>query len=60
MYQALKVINMLIYDTEVEYLESNGTQWIDTGISPSLSTVSCIKVMNLASTGDVIYGYRVQ
>lgn len=32
----------LPYDAEVEYLESTGTQWIDTGIVPTLNkTIRC-------------------
>ena len=33
----------LPYDAEVEYLESTGTQWIDTGVIPNQSSVSEIK-----------------
>lgn len=42
---------------EVEYIEQTGTQWIDTGIIPDEDTVSHIKFMNLAVTGNVIYGF---
>lgn len=33
------------YDAEVEYLESTGTQWIDTGIVPDASTVCAAEIM---------------
>jgi hypothetical protein len=29
-----KVVRQLPYDAEIEYLESTGTQYIDTGITP--------------------------
>lgn len=41
---------------EVEYIESSGTQWIDTLVTPTSNTKSQIKFMNKAVTGDVIYG----
>ena len=46
----------LPYDAEIEYLESTGTQWIDTGIYPTNTTVAKLKFMNLSYTGDVIFG----
>lgn len=46
----------LSYDAEIEYLESSGTQWIDTGIYPTNNTIAKIKFMNLQTTGDVIFG----
>ena len=49
--------NTVSYDTEIEYLESTGTQWIDTGITPYTNTRVQFKFMNLAVTGDVIVGY---
>lgn len=42
---------------EVEYIESSGTQWINTGITPNTNTISKIKFMNLEETGNVIFGY---
>ena len=30
-----KMMKLLPYDAEVEYLESTGTQWIDTGVEPT-------------------------
>ena len=41
----------LPYDAEVEYLESTGTQWIDTGITPSAATECNIDLM---FTGETI------
>ena len=43
----------------VEYLESTGTQWIDTGIIPTTETVSQIKLKVLQSNGYNIYGYYI-
>lgn len=45
------------YDAEVEYIESTGTQWIDLGITPTNKTVAQMKVYNVESTGDVVFGY---
>ena len=45
------------YDAEIEYLESTGTQWIDTGIIPDSNTIVQFKFVNLYITGDVIIGY---
>jgi len=39
-------------------LESTGTQWIDTGIIPTINTKSQIKFCNLNATGAVIFGYN--
>ena len=47
------------YDAEIEYLESTGTQYIETGIIPNYQTKVQFKFMNLARTGDVIIGYDV-
>lgn len=47
----------LPYDSEVEFIESTGTQWIDTGIVPNTTTVAQFKVYNVEATGDVIFGY---
>jgi len=51
-----KVVRPLSYDAEIEYLESSGTQWIDTGIYPTNTTVAKLKFMNLMNTGAVIFG----
>lgn len=42
---------------KVEYLESDGTQWIDTGIVPNVYTWARLKFVNLVTTGDVIFGF---
>jgi hypothetical protein len=39
----------LPYDAEVEYLESTGTQWIDTGITPSSTTRCSLDLMFLST-----------
>lgn len=41
---------------EVEYIQSSGSQWIDTWVTPKDNTKSQIKFINLATTGNVIYG----
>ena len=46
------------YDAQVEYIESSGTQWIDTGFTPNQNTSAKFKVMNLAVTGSCIVGYQ--
>ena len=47
--------NLPLSYQEVEYIESSGTQWIDTWIIPKHTTKSQIKFKNLATTWDVIY-----
>ena len=42
---------------EVEYIESSGTQWIDTWVTATQNTISQIKVMNTTVTGDCIYWF---
>lgn len=49
----------LPYDAEIEYLESTGTQWIDTGIVPDSNTIVQFKFVNLNITDDVIIGYFI-
>lgn len=44
---------------QVEYIESTGTQYIDTEIIPYTNTVAQFKVMNLAVTGACIIGYFI-
>lgn len=45
------------YDSEIEYLETTGTQWIDTGVVPAEDTIVNIKFMPLTADGGVIVGY---
>ena len=45
------------YDAEVEYIESTGTQWIDTGIVPTGQTRAQFKVYGVERTNDVILGF---
>ena len=47
------------YDAEIEYLQSSGTQWIDTGIIPDSNTIVQFKFVNLYITDDVIIGYFI-
>lgn len=46
------LLSGLPYDAEVEYLESTGTQWIDTGCPISLDTIYQIKVRSLPNSAD--------
>ena len=48
----------LPYDAEVEYLESSGTQYINTGIIANPSTIIRTKLMNLSTTVYAILGYE--
>lgn len=45
----------LPYDAEVEYLESTGTQWIDTGIYPGNTTQTDISFMLRGNTASTSY-----
>jgi hypothetical protein len=46
-----------VYDAQVEYIESTGTQWIDTDIIPTATMYSQIKFNHLINDGKVIYGF---
>ena len=45
-------LNAIPYDAEVEYLESTGTQWIDTGIHATQNTTAKIKCAWMNTTND--------
>ena len=47
----------LPYDAEIEYLECNGLQWIDTGFTPTVNTRVQFKFKNTHYSGDVVIGY---
>ena len=49
----------LPYDAEIEYLESSGTQWIDTGIIPDSRTSFFLQVM-LVNTANTIYFFETR
>ena len=62
---ALMTGKRLPYDAEVEYLESMGTQWINTGITPTPSdTVRIVADLALTSinTGDnnIVFGSYIE
>lgn len=57
-YNQLKNISIPVGYEELEYIESSGTQWIDTGIIPTATTTANIKFMNLVLTGAVIFGHN--
>lgn len=46
----------LPYDAEIEYLQSSGTQWIDTGIKFNGSSKIEISFMGLANGNLAVYG----
>lgn len=43
---------------KVEYIQSSGTQWIDTGVIPNQNTRIQMKFRPLAAIGGVIIGYN--
>lgn len=47
-----------IYDSKIEYLQSTGTQYIDTGIIPDANTGAKVTVMKLSTTDRYILGLR--
>ena len=53
---AKKLVTRLPYDSEVEYLESTGTQYIDTGITPDINGISKISFMPTVSSSPVVWG----
>lgn len=48
----------LPYDAEVEYLESTGTQWIDTGVTVSSSSHIVVKMSDFSRDGSWMFGAR--
>lgn len=44
--------------TEVKYIQSSGTQWIDTGFKPNQNTRMTIKTAYLESAGNNVCGVR--
>ena len=48
----------LPYDAVVEYLESTGTQWIDTGIYPTATISVLFRVTASRTTSNFIFGSR--
>ena len=48
----------LPYDAEIEYLESNGTQYIDIGVSPNSDTGAYANVVCLDETDIYFFGLR--
>ena len=46
------------YDARIEYLESTGTQWIDTGIIPDNDTGLSIKAYSSNTTDSYVVGLR--
>lgn len=45
------MIRGIPYDAEIEYLQSTGTQWIDTGVVPTAGTI--------ISIGEISHNYTV-
>lgn len=42
---------------ELKYIQSTGSQYIDTGVLPTINTVSQFKFMSIATTWATIFGY---
>lgn len=57
---ALMTGRRLPYDAEVEYLESTGTQWIDTGIVAGDDTTFSVRFNCTSMVDTAIYGGRSQ
>lgn len=59
-----KMMKILPYDTEVEYLESTGTQWIDTGIKRNIDDEFFVDFQfpNLTQSQihSTVYGYEIE
>ena len=52
-----KMMKPLPYDAEIEFLESTGTQWIDTGIKTlSSSTVEVEAAATVFKSNDIMFG----
>ena len=66
LYGDRKMVKQLPYDAEVEYLESTGTQWIDTGYTKSQCPYFSLDVQPLITNvdsgmfGAYTSGYSVQ
>lgn len=54
-----KVVRELPYDAEIEYLSSNGTQWLDTGITPDSNTKVQFKFKTAQTARVLILGYHL-
>ena len=48
----------LPYDAEIEFLEGTGTQWIDTGIVPTINTEARVKWSPVRTNGGGFFGAR--
>ena len=57
-YSRRQLMSFKPYDAEVEYLESTGTQWINTRIVPTLNTKVVVKVAFTRRTYTGYYGVR--
>ena len=44
---------------QIDWIEGNGTQWLDTGVIPTEQTVSKFKVMSKQNSGNVVFGFYV-
>lgn len=50
-----RIVYEKLYDAEVEYLESSGTQWIDTGIMPDNTYTFDCKVAKTRNTYNCVF-----
>ena len=42
---------------QIAYIESSGTQWLDTGVVPTEQTITRFKFQNKEVTGNLIFGF---
>lgn len=52
-------LNAVPYDAEVEYLESTGTQWIDTGVVATSDTHINVRFSDYTVAGAWLFGVRI-
>ena len=41
---------------QLEYIQSSGTQWIDTGVKPTVATTIIVGLKIFEATGDSVIG----
>lgn len=58
MRNAMMAGKRLPYDAEVEYLESTGTQWIDTGVLPDFDMIARITLSYQQDSSIPVWGTR--
>lgn len=59
-YVFKKILSEIPAYAQLQYVESDRNQWIDTGIIPNENTVIRIKFMALEGTGDALVGFMTE